>query len=54
MRIQSRRVHSSSRRRQPARSSAAAFPALALGFAIFDAAFLTLAGDLLKLIGLAQ
>ena len=54
MRIQSRRLQSSSRRRQPARSSVATFPALALGFAIFDAAFLTLAGDLLQLIGLGQ
>jgi len=54
MRNQSRRVHSSNRRRQQARSSVAALPALALGFAIFDAAFLTLASDLLKVIGPGQ
>jgi|GEM_PF-5519528 len=54
MRDQSRGANLASRNRRQARSGVATLPALALGFVVLDAAFLTLAGQALRAMGLIQ
>ena len=54
MRDQSRDANLPTRSRRQTRSSATTLPVLALGFAVLDAAFLTLASQALRAMGLIQ